>query len=509
MNATQLQNSRDRILYRFFEILPGFFSWLTLIFCFILSFIKPAWVAIFIIYFDVYWLIKVSYLAIYLIDSYRKLRSNLKINWLNLCKNFADFKKIYHLIIIPTYKEELDVIIPTFESLINTNYPKEKIFIVFACEERDIARAQKNSKKIERLYKNKFGYFLTTFHPKNIKGEIAGKGSNEAWAAREAKKIIDQKKIPYENIIVSTFDADTCAHKEYFSCLTYNFLRNINRHNTSYQPVPMFFNNFWEANLLSRLMGLNTTFWNMMEQGRPERLYTFSSHSMSFKTLVEVGFWERDVVSEDSRIFWQCFLKKNGDYRCFPLLIPVYMDAVAAKNLKKTFISQYKQQQRWSWGVENIPYVFYNFLKNKNISLNKKIVHSFSIFEGFHSWATNALIIFIFGWFPVLVGGEKFNSTVLAQNLPFITQILMTMAMIGMIVSAALAFLLINVEPKIKITKKEKKYRFKKLFSLLLQWLFLPITTIFLGSIPALDSQTRLMFGRYMGFWVTEKIRRK
>lgn len=507
MNATQLKDKRERRMYRLLEIMPGVLSWVTIVGSIVLSFVKPSWVAVFIICFDVYWLVKVAYLAFYLISSYRKLKLNVSYNWLDLCKKKfkGRWKNIYHLIIIPTYKEKFEVIKPAFEALVNANYPQEKKMVVFAYEERDGENGRKYAEKIKKLYGDKFDYFLITEHPKDIKGEIAGKGSNETWAAKRAWEIIDQKNIPYENIIVSTLDVDTCVHKEFFGCLTFKFLKNDKPHNSSYQPVPVFFNNFWESSLLMRLIGLNTTFWNMMEQGRPERLYTFSSHSMSFKTLVDIGFWETDVVSEDSRIFWQCFLHYKGDYRVTPLLVPVFMDVVSANSYWQSIKNQYKQQRRWAYGAENVPYVLFNFYKNKKISKFKKFFHSFWLIEGFHSWATNAIIIFMLGWLPLILGGEKFTQTLLAQNLPYVTQILMTLAMVGMVVSATISFLLVTIKWDFINNKKFKK---RKLFSLLFQWIFLPISTIFLGSFPALDSQTRLILGKYMGFWVTEKTRK-
>ena len=274
-----------------------------------------------------------------------------------------------------------------------------------------------------------------------------------------------------------------------------------NPQQASYQPVPMFFNNIWDSPALMRVVAMNTTFWMMMEQSKPDKLVTFSSHSMSFKTLVDVGFWDTDVVSEDAHIFWQCLIHANGNYRVEPLLLPVYMDTVLADTYWGSIVNQYKQQKRWSWGVEDTPYIFTNFLRNKKMKWTKKLKFGFWSVEGFHSWATHAIIIFLLGWLPLLLGGEDFNKTVLAQSLPYVTQVLMTMAMLGMVVSATINMLI--------IPKRPQDTRRSRILGMVLQWILLPVTTIFLGSFPALESQTRLMLGKYMGFLVTEKVRKK
>ena len=497
--AQDLKNPKEKIIYRFFEILPGFFSWATLAGVFIFSWLAPVVVAIFIIVFDLYWLLKVIYLSFHQVASYQQMKKNLKINWQEKLKELKNWQEIYHLIILPMYKEGLEIVRSSIQALVDSDYPKEKMIVVLATEERAGFQTQLIAKEIENQFGQRFFKFLITIHPQNISDEIAGKGSNIAWAVKKVKKIINQLSIPEENIIVSVFDIDTRPYPQYFACLTYHYLAAKKPQQSSYQPIPIYNNNIWQAPAFSRVIASSSTFWQMMQQARPEQLVSYSSHSLPFKILKEVGY-PANLVSDDSRIFWKSYLSFDGDYRVIPLHYPVSMDAVLARNFFRTIINQYKQQRRWAWGVENIPYLLYGFLKNKKIPLFEKIRQSFIIIEGFWSWATASLLIFFLGWLPLVLGGEKFNITLLSYNLPKLTSTLMTLAMIGLLVSAIISFLLLPPRPK--------NYSKLKNLSMVFQWFLLPITLIFFGAIPALEAQTRLVLGKSLSFWVTEKFNR-
>jgi cellulose synthase/poly-beta-1,6-N-acetylglucosamine synthase-like glycosyltransferase len=508
-------SGKDRELYRALEIFPGFLSWATLLVLIVLSYFKPVWVAYFIIAFDVYWLLLVFYLGVHLLVSYKKLKQNSKVDWEKKCKELpsptvgcgapspADisWEEVIHLVILPTYNESLDVIKSSFEGLVNDGYPTDKMIVVLATEERAGAEAQVRARAIEKEYGDKFRDFLITIHPGEIAGELKGKGANQAWAAREVKKkIIDAQNLDYDKILVSVFDIDTVVYPGYFYCLTYKFLTARSPYRASYQPVPVYHNNIWQAPFFARVAASSNTFWQMMQQIRQEKLATYSSHSMTWRALVDIDFWATNMVSEDSRIFWHCFLYYRGDYRVEPLYFPVSMDVCMDETTYETAKNLYKQQRRWGWGVENVPYLIFNFIKNwHNLPKRKIISRVLNQIYGFHSWATNALIIGVIGWLPLILGGDKFNITVLSGNLPTVTRYLMTIAMFGMVLSAIVSTMLLPNKPP--------KYGFGKNITMVLQWLILPLSIIVFGAIPALDAQTRLMLGKYMGFWVTPKKR--
>jgi hypothetical protein len=119
--------------------------------------------------------------------------------------------------------------------------------------------------------------------------------------------------------------------------------------------------------------------------------------------------------------------------------------------------------------------------------------------EGHYTWATSAFILAIFIWFPIWFGGDAFKATVFSNNLPQYASIIMNITLLGLIITAYINILLLPPRPK-----RYSKWRAAMMY---LQWIFIPFVAILLGALPAIEAQTRLLFGKYLGFWVTPKVR--
>jgi len=551
---------KERRWQRFFETLPGFLTWATLLGMIVFSFIFPIWVAIFIIVYDIYWLHRTIYIATYSIMAYRKMKRWDKVNWLYRLKNinkiekleektkedlekfkkdiklvslkrkqkkeiqraiverqnflkrlkkdlenkkdFLNWKDVFHVIMLPTAGEPAEIIEPAIASIDKAAYPNDKIIILLALEEREPKKDRdKKVKILKNKYGDKFYEFITTVH-KVKEGELKCKASNTTYAAKKLKKYLENKKISLENVILSNFDCDTQIHPQYLAALSYEFVVNPKRLQQAYQPLPMYHNNIWDTVAPVRIIVTGSSFWHMVQSMRPEHMVTFSSHSEPFKTIVDVGYWPVNVISEDSVIYWKAYDYFSGDYQVRPIYLSVSLDAVLSDSYFETISNQYKQKRRWAYGIENLPMLVRAFKNNPRIPFLKKIKYSFTMLEGHHSWATSPYILALLGWLPLIFGGDAFNESVLAHNLPILTRSLMTLALTGLIISMFLSFLIMPERPK--------KYSKKKYLALFFQWFLAPFIAPILGASPAIDAQTRLMFGKYFGsFWVTPKNKRK
>jgi hypothetical protein len=480
------------------EILPGALVWTTLILSVVLSFVRPIWMVYFIIVFDLYWLLRVTYAIPFLLSSWWQYRRAIKRDWQTEAEALPGYGDIRHLVFLPTYKEEVHVVRETLRNLSLAAFPSSRMIIVLAGEARDETRFREVMAQVEPEFSAKFAGFLTTVHPKDLPNEIPGKGSNLNWSASQVIPGLVANGLDPETTIVSSFDVDTIVHPQYFSCLTELYLTVPEPMRSSYQPVALYNNNLWDSPAAVRVCMFGTTFWLMTELARPEGMMTFSSHSMSLRMLIDVGYWQKDIVSEDSRIFLQGLMFYHGHYRVTPIHLPVSMDTVMTGHYWKALPALYKQLRRWAWGVENFPYMMDAFRKDKQMPFMIKFTWIFKQVEGMYTWATAPLLIFILGYLPFYAAPDQFRSFAVFQNTPFTLQWLMRLAMSGLFVSAGLALTLLPPIPK----HISRPYAW---FIILAQWLLLPATFVIFGAVPAIDAQTRLMLNKPLGFNVSAK----
>jgi hypothetical protein len=116
-----------------------------------------------------------------------------------------------------------------------------------------------------------------------------------------------------------------------------------------------------------------------------------------------------------------------------------------------------------------------------------------------YSLATAPILLFILGRLPLYVAGPEVKATVIVQNAPLILEFIMRIGMVGILVSAILSIRLLPPRPH-----QHPKYKWLIMF---LQWILLPINLVIFGAIPWCEAQTRLMLGKYLGFFVTPKKR--
>ena len=494
--ASELEG-KDRRYFRFLEIVPGIAAWGALVGIILASIYAPFFAAYFIIAFSIYWVLKTIFLSYHVRYNWKRLKHHMELDWQQMVSRFQ-YGRFYHLVIFPYYEEPSEVIEGALEGLLKSKYDPKRMIVVLTAEKRAGSEAVERGQLAESRYADKFGHFLFNVHPDDIEGEIGGKGSNVHHALHSVReKVLDPHQIPYQDVLCSIFDVDTVIYPDYFNCLIWFFMTVENPYKSAFQPVPLFTNNLWEAPALSRVMAMSSTFWQMIMQERPDKAATFSSHSVSFQALYEIGYGQANVVSEDSRIFWNLLVANDGDFEVVSLSYPIAMDATTAPTTWGTIKNIYKQHRRWTYGVENWCYLVYHFSKNKAIPLKRRWSIALLQGEGYWSLVTNPIMLFILGWAPIFLGTREFHETVLSYELPLMVRNLLIIAMLGLVVSSIISLSLTPPRP-------QGHSRFKYIV-MAVQWIMVPMTMILFSAIPGLDAQTRLMFGKYMGFWVTPK----
>ena len=514
--------------YRFFEILPGSLSWLLLFLPLILSLINVTAAVFFILAYILIYFTRALAVAIRALAGYRTMRQHEKIDW-NLLLDEVELGEIagharrpkwhynnlqrlqagtiivkpselIHAIIIATYNESRDVLEPTIQAIINSSYNvKKQVIFILAYEERGGERVEKQSKELVAQYKSAFRHAFFVKHPNGIPGEVIGKGGNITYAGRRLQEYLEEQHIDPLHVVVTTLDSDNRPDKKYLPALSYLYSVSPNPTRASYQPLPMYTNNIWDAPAPMRVIATGNNFFYIVLTQRPHMERNFSAHAQSMQALIDMDFWSVRTIVEDGHHFWRSYFRYEGDYRVYPMSIPIYQDAVLADTYLKTLKAQFIQLRRWTYGASDIAYIAnQGFFKKNKVPKFDLITKFLRALEGHVNWAAGALLLAFAAFIPVLLNPENYA----ANQLPITVSRIQTIGLLG--VSASLFITLKTLPPR------PARYRRHRTIFMILQWAYLPVTTIAYGSLAAFYSQTRLMFGWYLTkFDVTDKAVKK
>ena len=528
MRSIEIPHPKDRDWrYRAFEILPGALTWTILLLPAVLGYFNPRLAAYFIIGFLLLWFARAVALNIRSLQGWQILNQHKRLPWERLnqdleilqpttsvpkwhAKNLERVRRhmpqdrikpseVFHVVIVAVYNESKDVIEPTIKAVASSNYDLKKIILIIAYEERGGPEIQFIVKELVKEYGNKFYYAEAVQHPKDLPGEVIGKGGNITYAGRGVHRFIKERRIDPIRVLVTTLDADNRPDKQYLAALTYTYCSTEEPRHASYQPIPMFLNNIWDAPAPMRVIATGNSFWMVVQSMRPHSLRNFSAHAQPLAALVDTDFWSVRTIVEDGHQFWRTYFCYDGHHEVYPIFVPIYQDAVLASNYRKTLKAQFIQIRRWAWGASDIAYVAHmGFLRRNKIPRHKLLAKFFRLLEGHVSWSTAPLILLFAALVPFFLNPESY----LANQLPQVASRLQTVAMAGIIITLFLSMR--------SLPPKPERYKRRRTLWMMLQWIYLPLTTIGFSASAAINSQTRLMLGLYLGkFDVTEKAVKK
>lgn len=535
MRDLELPIGKRSLKYRFFEILPAFISYGALALLVILSLVDPNLAAIYLMVVIITLLVKSFIIAYHTIRGHNRLVAAQKTDWhgrlaeledpgssyargstsnakgFNLQQHLANLQAInsypgsypkpaqlIHGVVIAAYNEAYDVIQPTIESVKKTTTENNRILIFLAYEERGGAGIEETAIRLQAEYKNDFLDFQIVKHPKDMPGEVMGKGPNITYAGYRLKEYCERKRINQSNVIVTTLDCDNKPHPAYFDYVAYEYITHENRKKLSYQPIALYFGNIWDAPAPMRVIATGNSFWTIISSMRPHTLRNFAAHSQPLDALVEMDFWSTRSIVEDGHQYWRSYFYFGGDYDVVPIHVPVFQDAVMADTLKKTFITQFKQLRRWGYGVSDIPYVAVRlFTKKRNVPFAEGFARFVRLVDSHVTLAVVAVMVALGGWVPLLINPQSSHS-IAAHQLPEVISVIQRVAMVGLFITILLMLKMLPPRPE--------RYKRRRTLWMVLQWVLMPLTSVGFSSLASLSAQTHLATGKYLDkFDVTEK----
>ena len=407
---------------------------------------------------------------------YERLRSPNSLAW----------EAVHHVAIIPNYRETVEKLRATLERLAEFADAPQMLSVVLAME-ADEEGARQRFEQLRAEFAGRFCRMVYTSHPAGLPGELPGKASNEAWAARQVRRyLVDELGYPLGNLVVTVMDADSMLHPRYLEALTCLFATDSNRGRVIWQAPVLYHNNVWDVPRPISLLHVYSSAWETAYLAAPWWFaLPYSTYSTSLRLLHEVGYWEAEP--EDRHIFGQSYFHYGGDAHVHAVYLPFSVDATSGPNLIAAFRARYEQTARHTmFGVWEISYTLDQMFRRRSAL---PMVDAFKLF----SQVTHDQIMAGAGWLIMTVGAQLpflLHPRLLVFDSP---QFLTLSVAMSIITVMGIAFWVMDWAQR---PPRTRRWSWRERLFTLVSFPLLPLITVIALALPTLEAQTALMLGR-------------
>jgi len=329
----------------------------------------------------------IATLAIFGLIGVYKMRSALATDWEARWDAFAtenpkDASVVKHILILPNYKEDENMLGDTLDNLARFKYAREQLHVVLAMEAREGSAGRHKAERLIAGHKHCFANIFATFHPENLPGETAGKSANCQWAFREVQREYAQKFEAFlDKVFLTVGDADSLWHPQYFLALALSGLAMSKEERSwgMWQSPVLLLRNYLTVPGPIRVSGYAAFCFEMAGLAGQKYLGTHLTYSAYSLTLALanhplVDGWDADVIAEDHHMFCKCVFasisssatesttKLTPKVKLNPIYLPVVSYMVeSSKGWLDSLRARFQQARRHSQGVAELAYTLYQY----------------------------------------------------------------------------------------------------------------------------------------------------
>lgn len=282
----------------------------------------------------------------------RKLQTKPDDKTLTYTYSQSEPNPLLHLVIITVYREPLDLIVLTLNSL--ANQTKARSLVVTLGLEQDSPNPEATIAAIQRLFANSFHRLFIFIHPKGLVGEIQGKCSNLNYAARSTIAALN-KEMPLnaKKTTITSCDADNLFCRKYFELLESSYLNSPERLPTMWQAPLVYSWGLDAMPIFTYVTGALRSIWTIGIL-IPLGLNGMSVFSLSLDLYHRGGYTSPTYQMEDilSTIRWS--IHTGSKVKLQYLNAPILSGPTSGKNLSEQFCQWRDQITRWTIGSAEV-----------------------------------------------------------------------------------------------------------------------------------------------------------